>query len=433
MKTKLTAVLIILSALLLTGCDAILEAYYGIDPEEGWTTGDFRIDLILEEIYSPEPVSHEAPIRIALLPYYQQGEGWYEPAPWDVKELEVITDPEVTGYNGTEEWVFTAFVTAGQYSIGIWHDLNNNGSPDWEEPSRLFEYWKESEYGGGGGKWTNFFDLFEDEENHNIEAFAWMWEFDRMPEDILNLFNSGAGGDAFGFHIEGPMLVDTNAPNSNAWYYVFPDNPGTMPTQVSWRITLDGMEKASSGGDIPLTWDGSNYYFVVNWNNAGPFDPYWRDYELQVDVELEDAGFNREWRFRNLWIPAFPELNDGLYLDITVDLWDLNLDPVNLDFYGTYAVWWEVWHGHPDIGGGFLRDSGPMVTEIYQGNFNEAVLGQEYNKSSAGGTFIRIIIDNNRDYMQNSGDFAAVVPVFAQTGESTTWVGIDPWAFFPEP
>ena len=444
MKTKLSIIVVVLIALLFMGCDQILESYYGMDEggEVGWTNGEFKIELILEEIntFWDAEVGPNSPIIVGMLPYYQEGDGYFNPAPWDAQHLARITDPAVLGFHeggSAGDFVYTEIVPPGKYNFAIWHDINDDGKPGWEEPSRLFEYYIEEDY---NGYWDNFFDLFNQDAG-TIEAWAWMWENDRMPEDIMQLFNDVSDdefvGDVFEMWIDGPMVIDSNNPLPDARYYI--NTMDTTILNVDWRIQLYGSE-VGSGYNVIVDGDINGPFITIDWaaiDAMYPFNNWWDDYELFIDVQLENNfDFNDvQWRSRSFFIPVLPELADGQALNLNVDMWDLHMDPVQLDFYTAYDVSWSLWDGHPEFGGSFAT-GGEMVTTVYQGWFNEILDGLSngivYNSTSQGGTFIEIIIDKNLDgIIGNPGDWFGSVPVIAQNLDTTAWVSLDPWAFFP--
>ncbi len=436
MKTKILLIVLVLIALLFSGCDDILEAYYGIDTEEGWSKGEFRIELALMDIQSTTSIGPDAPLRIAMLPYYRMGDNWFEPAPWDTQMIEVVTDNEAMGGHGETDFVYTVFVPPGKYSFAVWHDINNDGNPGWEEPSRLFEYMAGTD-NYGGEQWNNFFDLYEDQETGTINAYVWMWENDKMPEDLMELFNTGDDfqGDVFEFWTEGPMMVDSNSAPSDARYYIFA-NSGVTPETVDWEVYLDGSQVSSSGGDVAPFFDGSNYYVSIDWDsfiNTGGSTRI--EYDFYLNVGLNN-GDHTEWRSNYFRIPVFPELAGGTPISIAVNMSNLNLEPVNLDYFGTYDLGWAVLNGLPEYGGAVIRNG--TLSSIEYGEFSQSIAGDNpgseiyYNDSSTGGTYLELIIDVDGDgYPGNTGDYSAFIPVLGIDGETTAWVDVDPWAFHP--
>lgn len=441
MKTKVILIVVVLIALLFTGCDLILETYFEIDSDEGWTKGDFKIELILEEIhiYPGEQVGPGSPIRIMKLPYYQMGDGYFEPAPWDIQEVAIITDNNVLGIHNFREYSYTQFVPPGQYSFAVWHDINNNGKPEWDEPSRLFEYYVQDQY-GYGGYWADKFDLF-DQETGTIEAFAWMWENDRMPEHIMSIFNEGnnfySGPDVFDMWIDGPMIINANAPLSEARYYI--NTPDTDVKSVNWLIQLNGNPK-ESGDDVTIynDNDGNDDYIIIDWGAIGVVNGY--EYELIINVELVNINdsYDVQWRSRNFWVQVQDELADDTIMNLVIDMRDLHMNPVNLDYYTDYDVFWSIYDGNPDNVGGSPVDGGKMETTVYLGQFNETLWGDtygiKYNNSSAGGTYIEIIIDKNENGNAGKDDFRAIVPVHANVDPGgMVWIFPEGWMFFPIP
>jgi len=381
-KTKLFGSIAILVVLTLSGCDAILEAFYPefgenfggsggnnirvfVEVKPGIDPGDPQIAVLLENRQTDE-VSHIQ----TVWPFWN----------WD-ESGDLFLTANVEIFN----------VPDGEYRVVAWLERTTgdnayNGFPDSDEPQREAEW-----YPPGSSEPTNSF-YFPNESGNFIEAEAFLQVFEGAAVDhnfnmtgelILNIDDLGLEN-----YVVSP--VDTNLTIAELWFSL-------------WGPTSDGGYGEADSGYVP---GGNTASFSIDYNNQ-PEGWYW----LDVSVQFSDGWSEyRGSEIRILRNEAAASLD--YYVDVVISdvQWSLYIDEgQTVDYkWGIRVpgalVGTEVGRGELTV----VNDQ--IVFSTTQLNYNPT----EYIDGTDGVDMLAIKIDTNSD---DVWDYEVEKPLGVSTGD----------------
>lgn len=439
---KLRVLILLAAVFVLFSCDYILEFYYG----EGIIgKGILTIQMIIQEVNNLDgQVSAESPIRIGVIPFYQEGDGRWEMAPWDFRELDKIIDPEVVGMQpGIEENIFkrTFNVGRGLYQAIIWYDKNNNGRVDPGEPADFFRYFVENQYGG-----VDEFDVvnFADPDSpKHFDVFGFLFGWSRIPEDLIVAIWPETEKLGIDFGIGGPRIFDRDALPGMVMYEILTP-PGATYSLDSFKWTISHLtETGEEPQEIGLLTvhpvvGGVPDFFVDMDDIIGRTTEGWHVYKIIIEAKFNIPDKEPVITVREAFFNVLDELDDGTTYKSVVDLFDLGQKPVNLDWDVEYKV--EVWIGpNPDFENWSLgavtmlgNDTGGNPLIVHDGWMNAALQSRSYAKSP-GIEWALILLDvggNGTLDRFEQGDWFALVPIIAEdSADPKAKIGSGPWGF----
>lgn len=255
---KIILLLITVTLLLFTGCDAILNsAYPTYDPENTeFSFGKNVINVILDVDTTTINI-YGAPIKVALIPI-RNG------------QLSIGDSYINDNYNQASISSYFDYLPNEVYRIFAFHDENYDGIPNFDEPSvELFN----QDYG------SYLFDLSY-ENDITLYTYGYLSDYTRISEAWLAQLNPDYDNSNYvnaNFYIDGPNLI---SPDGGGYYYrLIPDDPDSYIVGSGEYVSAD---ITVYNGFYDIT---STAYFTDIEN--GDFYVYFDYYDIYAGDQLE--------------------------------------------------------------------------------------------------------------------------------------------------
>lgn len=400
-KTTITGLAVVLVALItLSGCDAILEAFYPeFGDREGSNTialqveiaipggdiGDPQIAAVVEDAWDKEA----DPVQIQFV---------WPTSYWDENGNLVLTAYiEFYGLEGTE-------ADPRDYQVFVWLEQNGDDRPNWEEP-QTYAFWQPYP---DDQEWKEDVIWFPNEYGTYIEAYA----FAGLNQAAVN----------HQFNVMGTMMIDTNNTPRTQTYTIQPVNPNLSIQEYSWGLFNEDNLYAKVTEGYSSVGGAASAQLTVSFTGL-PDALYW--------LEISLGYTNGEWRFARYPVVVGPEVTTfGATYDLQVWIFNLDLQPTYVPNNESYEARVRIYHP----GGTF--DEYPINVYPTNGEVSLFVPGLVYNRSAwidgNGLDWVSITIDTKKGDGFGPGDWMVEMPI----GLTTTDGGykafyLDSWDLRP--
>jgi hypothetical protein len=398
------------------GCDAFLEAFFPEFAEGGDRYGKYQIGIWTEIIIpAGEPLPPGNPMIGA------KAVGAWSGDPTPVAEAYMVPNLD---YNDNGDAVFTTYIelfidAEGDYRVIVWGETDNNYQPDWEEPQTDAVWWHEDEFAQDGGFWDNIFYFYEDDPEFTP----------RREGEAIIVSGGGNGPPNYQFNLMGQFVVDEDDTGGKQYNVELEDSTRSIDN-ISWDLySFD--YNSWYDGDWQYLGGATNTYFNPDFSGLTSGGRLIRgDYWFEVNINFVDGTS----RFKRFPLTVVNEPTSGSGLNITVDLIDLDFDPMFLPTGNAYSVRLRLL----DAGGERYRETAYATVDSF-GQINIPMATVGYNATDFtepaeinGFDMLEVAIDINDDGQINAGDFKRMWPVGLDVAYSgDLFIGIFGWEMRP--
>ena len=407
-RTIIFSILIVLSVLIvLSGCDAILEAIY---PDYGDKAAGGGNEIIVNVDIDPSLADWDVQISGKV---ESANSGPDDP---DYFTMDQQVPVDFNSYDPQGNPIPKAFFDfwgipgdqdrPRQYRVTIWIDRNGNGFPDFDEPQAIAT-WENYDINDPSNTWPD--DMFyfpNDQQWSSISGNAF------LGNQVKNL-NFSIVNDA-------DFVIGTNPQT----YQIKPDDPDQIIAGIYWELSSD-LEYYS--GDVPPT-DiyGDNADLIMDYSGKAN-----GDYRLDVNVNYADGSF---WH-RYFTVRIGTEAADTIPYNLNIDLgslWQFGFvdgNSYNVEVQGYYYD--STWTRQDDPS---LYYSGPYI--VNTGEISININAIPYNASNLNSTnaqdWVEVTLDTNDNGITgDAGDFRIEMPVSLLSGEVSYSMYLDAMDFYP--
>ncbi|GEM_PF-4463162 len=299
-----------------------------------------------------------------------------------------------------------------QYKVVVWIDQNGNQWPDWDEPQAPAT-WNNFDENDPNNTWMDDTFYFPNEHDWNtIGGYAYL----------------GAKAMNLNFNIKGGFFaIEAGTPGQISTYWFQTEDPDRRVSHVYYEI--DDMTGGYwSAQDINVDPPSSSFSMDVDYSNL-PAGDYW----LYVNVDFEDGSFSG----RRYLVRSGTEAVEGIYYDLTIDVNQLTTGPTGIPANTDKLFWVEIWPN--DLSGWvsqdsqtmFVDDTGYVTITGLNGNWPSLQSLYYHSYLGSGQDWVRIVIDMNDTGSIDPGDMEAWMPISLMSGDTESVIGIDSWDFYP--